>query len=279
MQWPVKLVPRFLLVEDNPNLIAPYFDCCSILHNLTTWPDSHMALCHNFHSSVHLLWWSKNFAKPKQMSFKGLSASRIFHALNFWTSAISSCRSKQIGYAYAWYRRSRRRKVLIRPKNSGRQVQPAHAHPGFLPKRAKLFLCPSDAPSYVCWTLLRLIKHFMLTWHFLQGVASCDTFLAEAFSWLSRCCKWTLGRNFLARSPCLPAGNLHGMLQKLCLYHVKISGLGHGHIMTIHFKHYPVSSFDKDEAISRTDEGFYLPCVQHVDNTVCWVLAQLRVYF
>ena len=120
MQWPVKPVPRFLLVEDNPNLIAPYFDCRSILHNLTTWPDSHMALCHNFHSSVHLLWWNENFAKPKQMSFKGLSASRIFHALNFWTSAISSCRSKQ-GYAYAWYRRSRRRKVLIRPKNSGRQ--------------------------------------------------------------------------------------------------------------------------------------------------------------
>ena len=181
MQWPVKLVPRFLLVEDNPNLIAPYFDCCSILHNSTTWPDSHMALCHNFHSSVHLLWWNENFAKPKQMSFKGLSASRIFHALNFWTSAISGCRSKA-GYAYAWYRRSRRRKVLIRPKNSGCQWMDRLSLlmlTGFLPKRAKLFLCPSDAPSYVCWTLLRLIKHFMLTWHFLQGVASCDPF----FGW------------------------------------------------------------------------------------------------
>ena len=197
MQWPVKPVPHFLLAEDNPNLIAPCFDCCSILHNSTRWPDSHMALCHHFHSSVHLLWWwNENFAKPKQMSFKGLSASRIFHALNFWTSAISSCRSKQ-GYAYAWYRRSRRRKVLIKPKNSGRQWMDRLSLlmlACFLPKRAKLFLCPSDAPSYVCWTLLRLIKHFMLTWHFLQGVASCDTFLAEAFSWLSRCCKWTLGQ-------------------------------------------------------------------------------------
>ena len=85
------------------------------------------------------------------------------------------------------------------------QTQPTHAHPTFLPKRAKLFLCPSDAPSYVCWTLLRLIKHFMLTWHFLHGVASCDTFLAEAFSWLSRCCKWTLGQKLSGKVSLLAA--------------------------------------------------------------------------
>ena len=83
-------------------------------------------------------------------------------------------------------------------------------------------------------------------------------------------CKWTLGQKVSGKVSLLAGQFAWPELQKLCQCHVKTSGLGHG--PSYHdnsFQTPSVSSFDKDEAISRTDEGFYLQCAAVVDNNVC----------
>ena len=138
----------------------------------------------------------------------------------------------------------------------------AHASsPLFFSKPAKLFLCPSDASSYVCWTLLRLIKHFMLTWHFLQGVA-------VTLFWLWNFPGWaglqvdirpeTFWQGLLAGQFASPAKTLPVSCQDFWTWW---SWSYHDHS----FQTLSVSLFDKDKAISRTDEDFYLPCAAS-----CW---------
>ena len=58
-------------------------------------------------------------AKTKQMYFKELSVSRIFHVVNLWTSAISSCKALHDTEA-------EQTKVLISPKTSRAPIDEGH---------------------------------------------------------------------------------------------------------------------------------------------------------
>ena len=122
----------------------------------------------------YLLWWSENCKNPSRCLSKGCPWAEYFMRWTFGPQQSAELQQQHQQQGYAWYRRSRRRwplgqKVSALPNRWPDSILMLLTT--FSPKRAKLFLCPSDAPSYVCWTLLRLIKHFMLTWHFLQGVA------------------------------------------------------------------------------------------------------------
>ena len=201
------------------------------------------------------------------MYFKGLSVSRIFHVLNFWTSAISAAAARlcmiQLGRR-SW---SLGQKGFDPKDGDGQTHACCCLAPLFSPNVPNSFLCPSDPSSYVCWTLLWLIKHFMLTWHFLHG-GSCDTFLAGPFSCLSSLQvdirPETFWQGLLAGQFTWPAKTVPVSCQDFWTW--SWSYRDHS------FQTPSVSSFDKDEALSRTNEGFYLQCTA-VDNTICRVLA------
>ena len=138
------------------------------------------------------------------------------------------------------------------------------------PERAKLFLSSSDAPSYVCSTLFRLIKHFMLTCHFLQ-----TGWLLWHFSSIFLVGRGTLGQKLAGKRF---LGNLQGLLQKLSLYHVKTPGRGgHGRIKTIHFRLYRLTRTRRYQERMRVSICIAPPAV---DNTICRrSAAQLRICF
>ena len=108
----------------------------------------------------------------------------------------------------------------------------------------------------------------MLTWHFLHG-GSCDTFLAGPFSCLSSLQvdirPETFWQGLLAEQFAWPAKTLPLSCQDFWTW--SCSYRGHS------FPTLSVSSFEKDEAISRREEGFCLQSTA-VDNAICRVLAQ-----
>ena len=129
----------------NPHLIAPCFDCSSILHNSTRWPD--MALCHNFHSSVSALmeWKLQN---PSRCLSKGCPWAECFMRWTFGPQQSAAA-------ARLCMIQAKQTKVLIRPKNFCWPIDgQTHAAPHhfltktcqtlFVPFR-RLFLCLLDA--------------------------------------------------------------------------------------------------------------------------------------
>ena len=97
---------------------------------------------------------------------------------------------------------------------------------------------------------------------------SCDTFLAGPFSCLSSLQvdirPETFWQGLLAGQFTWPAKTVPVSCQDFWTW--SWSNRDHS------FQTPSVSSFDKDEALSRTNEGFYLQCTA-VDNTICRVLA------
>ena len=115
-------------------------------------------------------------AKTKQMYFKELSVSRIFHVVNLWTSAISSCKALHDTEA-------EQTKVLISPKTSRAPIDEGH--------RARLTTFFQNVPNSFCRAqthLLMFVRRFLgslsiLCWlaTFYKPGGCCDTF--QAFSW------------------------------------------------------------------------------------------------
>ena len=115
-------------------------------------------------------------AKTKQMYFKELSVSRIFHVVNLWTSAISSCKALHDLEA-------EQTKVLISPKTSRAPIDEGH--------RARLTTFFQNVPNSFCRVqthLLMFVRRFLgslsiLCWlaPFYKPGGCCDTF--QAFSW------------------------------------------------------------------------------------------------
>ena len=88
-------------------------------------------------------------AKTKQMYFKELSVSRIFHVVNLWTSAISSCKALHDTEA-------EQTKVLISPKTSRAPIDEGH--------RARLTTFFQNVPNSFCRAqthLLMFVRRFL----------------------------------------------------------------------------------------------------------------------
>ena len=88
-------------------------------------------------------------AKTKQMYFKELSVSRIFHVVNLWTSAISSCKALHDLEA-------EQTKVLISPKTSRAPIDEGH--------RARLTTFFQNVPNSFCRAqthLLMFVRRFL----------------------------------------------------------------------------------------------------------------------
>ena len=117
----------------------------------------------------------------------------------------------------------------------------------------------------MCSTLLRLIRHFSwlgtfygrLLWHFFGACI----FLVG--------CLCTLGQKLAGK---VYVGNSQSPVNDK--NSVRTSGLGPWLVQPIISDSVSPSSFDKDDAVSRTEEGFYLLTAAVVDNTICRGLAQ-----
>ena len=163
--------------------------------------------------------------------------------------------------------------MLIWPKVLAANRWPdSPCSPLFYPNVPNSFCALQTPPSYVCWTLLRLIKHFMLTWHFLQGVA-------VTLFWLWHFPGWaglqvdirpeTFWQGLLAGQFASPAKTLPVSCQDFWTWW---SWSYHDHSFQTHYQFLHLTRTKRYQERMRIS----ICSVQlAVDNTICGVLAQL----